>query len=470
MTTDIASEIVRGSELLNTILERTPTTRVVGFGIGASRTIGQLIRENHGSVQVICVADETTWSLAGTSITQSLADASIEEAGRIILPARPRPYADIDLVHRVRDALAASPGALPIAVGSGTINDAVKLASAELETPYWAVGSAPSMDGYTAAGASISKDGFKQNMPCPAPYGVVMDLDILKTAPQNMWASGFGDMIGKISALADWRVADAVGVESVDPWVWKLAEQSAVDALSNPAGVGSRSEAALPSLTVGLLMSGLAIQAYSSSRPGSGAEHMFSHLWEMEHVGLAYDPPLSHGAKVGVGSVLVAAFYDELLKLDLTSIDTAAISAGWPSLEEELAQVNVRHGDSPLRSVALSQLPKKYPAPAELERRLQAVIGAWPSLRGELRGLMKPAGEIRDHLVQARAYSHPSQIELGKVRVINDYLRLRSTRDRYTSFDLAAETGVLPTIVDTLFTPGGELADWPASSQENQET
>lgn len=467
MTTDTTSEIARGTELLDTVLERTPTTRVVSFGYGVSRDIGALIREHHGGVKVVCVGDETTWSVAGHSIAQSLADASIDEANRIILPARPRPYADIDLVHRVRDALAATPGAIPIAVGSGTINDAVKLASAELETPYWVVGSAPSMDGYTAAGASISKDGFKQNIPSAAPYGAVMDLEILKTAPQGMWASGFGDMIGKVSALADWRVADAVGVESVDHWVWYLAEQSTINALSNPAGVGNREETALPSLTVGLLMSGLAIQAYNSSRPGSGSEHMLSHLWEMEHVGLENDPPLSHGAKVGVGSFLVAAFYDELLNRDM-SIDIDTIVSGWPSLDEELARVNALHGDSPLRGVALTQLPKKHPEPAELERRLQAAVAAWPTLRGELRGLMRPAGEIRDDLIQAKAFSHPQQIGLGPARIKNDHLRLRSTRDRYTSFDLAAETGLLQGIVDTLFGSGGALADWPGSSQENQ--
>lgn len=468
MTTDIATEIARGTELLDRILERTPTTRVVSFGHDTARTVGHLIGEHHGPVQVVCIADDTTWAIAGDTIAQSLVDASLNEANRIVLPARPRPYADSDLVRRVRDALASTPGALPIAVGAGTINDVVKLASAELERPYWVVGSAPSMDGYTAAGASISKDGFKQNVPCPAPYGVVIDLDIVATAPQIMWASGFGDMIGKISALADWRIADAIGVEPVDPWVWELAEQSALGALSDPAGIGSRSEAALPSLAVGLLMSGLSIQAYNSSRPGSGAEHMFSHMWEMEHLGLDFDPPLSHGAKVGIGSVLVAAFYDALLELDLTTIDKGRISSTWLSIDDELARVNALHGYSPLRSVAASQLPQKYPDPGELERRCTAAVLAWPALRTELRSFMKPVAEIRNRLVQAKAFAHPAQVGLDKARIVNDYLRLASTRNRYTSFDLAAETGVLTTIVDTLVGPGGAMEIWPASFQGHE--
>ncbi|WP_182353299.1 sn-glycerol-1-phosphate dehydrogenase [Flaviflexus huanghaiensis] len=459
MTTDAANEIAQGTELLDKVLERTPTTRVVSFGYDTALNLGALIREHHGPRSVVCVADETTWAAAGDRVGQSL--SSLDQVNRIILPARPRPYANIDLVHQVRDALAQTPGALPIAVGSGTINDAVKLAAAELETPYWVVGSAPSMDGYTAAGASISKDGFKQNLACAAPYGVIMDLHILKTAPQIMWASGFGDMIGKISAIADWRIADVVGVEPVDPWVRELAERSALNALSDPSGVGARAESALPSLTVGLLMSGLSIQAYNSSRPGSGAEHMFSHLWEMEHVGLDFDPPLSHGAKVGIGSVAVAALYDELLQLDLTAMNIPERVSHWPSIEEALERVDALHSTEALRNVAASQLPKKHPEPHELERRLRAAVAAWPSLRAELRRLMKPADEIRDSLVKAGAHHHPHQVGLNKDRIRVDYLRLRSTRERYTSFDLAEETGVLPDIVSTMFGPGGIWNEWP---------
>lgn len=460
----IQSAVDAGNELLARILERTHTTRVVSFGYGTARGTGDLITVEHGDMPVVCVADETTWAIAGDAVTQSLVDAGLDEANRVILPARPRPYAAIDLVDRVRTALANSPGALPIAIGSGTINDAVKLAAAQLERPYWVVGTAPSMDGYTAAGASISKDGFKQNMPCAAPRGVVMDLNILQSAPQNMWASGFGDMIGKISALADWRVADALGVESIDPWIWDLAAQSVENALADPKGVGESSEEALPSLVVGLLISGLAIQAYNSSRPGSGAEHMFSHLWEMEHVGLDWDPPLSHGAKVGVGSHLVAAFYDELLQKDLSAIDIDALIDSWPSLEHELYLSDKRHGDSPLRGVAHSQLPVKYPSREELRLRLETVVKQWESLRDELRGLMRPADEIHHNLVQARAYHHPAQISRTRDQVVNDFLRLRTSRNRYTSFDLAAEAGVLAEIVDDLGQVSKVLGDWPAST------
>ena len=74
-------------------------------------------------------------------------------------------------------------------------------------------------------------------------------------------------------------------------------------------------------------MSGLAMQAAQSSRPASGAGHQFSHTWEMEGHGLDWEPPLSHGMKVGVGTVASLAIWEEALKIDMDALDVEAIVA-----------------------------------------------------------------------------------------------------------------------------------------------
>ena len=74
------------------------------------------------------------------------------------------------------------------------------------------VGTAASMDGYTAYGASITKDGNKQTFDCPAPLGMVLDSNIAAAAPAKLSASGYADLIAKIPAGADWMLADAVGL------------------------------------------------------------------------------------------------------------------------------------------------------------------------------------------------------------------------------------------------------------------
>ena len=89
-------------------------------------------------------------------------------------PATPTLYAGLrehqTLIEALRDV-----DATPVAVGSGTLNDIVKRAAHELERPYLCVATAASMDGYTAFGAAITKEGYKQTMtarrrgPCRRP-------------------------------------------------------------------------------------------------------------------------------------------------------------------------------------------------------------------------------------------------------------------------------------------------------------
>src|SRR4029077_17844815 len=105
--------------------------------------------------------------------------------------------------------------AIPIAVGSGTINDLTKLAAHHAGRSYLCVATAASMDGYTAFGASITYQGSKQTFDCPAPAAVIADLDIICAAPGDMNAWGYADLLAKVTAGADWLLADALGIEPI---------------------------------------------------------------------------------------------------------------------------------------------------------------------------------------------------------------------------------------------------------------
>jgi len=179
-----------------------------------------------------------------------------------------------------------------------------------------AVATAASMDGYTAFGASITHHGSKQTFDCPAPCAVLADLEVIAAAPAPMNAWGYADLLAKNVAGADWILADAAGIEPVDPDVWETVQGRLKDWISDPSGVARNDLGALANLIDGLLMSGFAMQAHQTSRPASGAEHQFSHLWDMQdhtHDGVAP----SHGFKVGVGTLASAALHEDLLAHDL---------------------------------------------------------------------------------------------------------------------------------------------------------
>ena len=90
-----------------------------------------------------------------------------------------------------------------VAVGSGVINDSVKFVTSRTGLPYIIVATAPSMDGYVADGAPIISQGYKYSPVAHLTYGLIGDTDILQTAPQDLIQAGFGDVVGKITAIAD---------------------------------------------------------------------------------------------------------------------------------------------------------------------------------------------------------------------------------------------------------------------------
>ncbi len=408
------------------------------------------------------VADENTWAVAGEQVRASLQQAGVELAEPLVLPAVPTVYAGYENVERAREHLRTRDG-VAVVVGSGTLNDLVKLASAELERPYLVVATAASMDGYAAYGASITVDGFKITRYCPAPVAVVADHRVLAAAPGRLTATGVGDLIEKVPAGADWILADALGVEPITDRVWQLVQGPLRASIADPDALAAGEVAAISRLADGLLMSGLAMQANQSSRPASGAGHQFSHLWEMEGLGLDWEPPLSHGMKVGLGTISLCALYEVLLRRDLSALDVEAAVAAWPSWEQ--TEAGVRGADLPaaVTEAAVAQVREKYVGAEALRARLQALVERWPVLAERLRAQLLPAADIEHRLQVVGAVTHPAQIGVDLDRFRSTYTRARLIRSRYTLLDVLAEANLLEECVAELFAPGGFWAErpWP---------
>ena len=283
-----------------------------------------------------------------------------------------------------------------------------------------------------------------------------LDLTVMAAAPQVMTASGYGDLLGKIPAGADWILSDVLGIEAIDQGVWELVQGPLRGAVSRPAELAVGDVSATGELVEGLLMSGLAMQAHQSSRPASGAEHQFSHLWEMEGHGVDITPRrLSHGFKVGIGTVAIAALYERLLARDLTGLDIDAAVAAWPTREEMETGVRELHPDPRLVEETVVQALAKWLPPERLRVRLELLVAVWPELSVRLREQLLPAAELQGMLRAVGAPAHPQDIGLGWGRFRETYVRAQMIRKRYTVLDLALETNLLGELVEELFAPDG---------------
>ena len=199
-----------------------------------------------------------------------------------------------------------------IAVGSGTIHDITRYCAYKKGIPFVSCPTAASVDGFCSSVAAMTWDGFKKTLEAVAPKIVIADLDVISKAPMFLARSGFGDMIGKFIALADWEIAHTLTNEYFCSSIYDMTISAAKDTANNAEAIKNGSIDAYEKLTYGLLMSGLAMQMLGNSRCASGAEHHISHLIEMQPVGLGAKSDALHGEKVGVGTMLACGEYHRL--------------------------------------------------------------------------------------------------------------------------------------------------------------
>ena len=149
-------------------------------------------------------------------------------------------------------------------------------------------------------------------MPGVAPVFVLADTDIIKEAPLYLALSGAGDIFGKYTALADWKIAHALTGEYFCPVIEKMTRQAVEAVYSCCRGLKTGDAAAFEQLTYALILSGLAMQLMGNSRPASGCEHHISHLIEMGPAAFDFRSDALHGEKVGVGTILASRVYHRL--------------------------------------------------------------------------------------------------------------------------------------------------------------
>lgn len=437
-------------------LKHTTDTKACVIGPGASAAAAKMFADLFPDAKkAIVIEDPRTRKAAGERVERLLAEAGVECSRHVLCPDGDFFHAEYKWIDEVREAIGAS-GAIPVAVGSGTINDIVKRSSEEVGVRYMVVGTAASMDGYTSFGAAITKDGMKQTLACKAPLGCIVDSTVAANAPKEMVASGYADLIAKIPAGADWILADAIGSEAIHPAAWKFVQDPLRDSLSNPEGAASGDVAATEKLCSGLVMSGFAMQAMNSSRPASGTEHQVSHYWDMEDLSLG-GVPVSHGFKVGIGTLISTKTLEFLLSKDLSNFDVESAVAKWPSDFESVAATFPKvFGNRPahIKRAGL-EYPKKFPSRDGLRAELVAIKKSWPELSARIRAQIMPFDEVRECLRKAGAPYEPEMIGISRARFRETYAGVPYMRARYFSLDLVERLGLMSELLDCLFGAGG---------------
>lgn len=197
-----------------------------------------------------------------------------------------------------------------VAVGSGVINDIGKILAKTAGKNYIIVATAPSMDGYASATSSMSLDGLKVSVNSRCADVIIGDTDILKNAPLHMLKAGLGDMLAKYVSICEWRIANLITGEYYCEEVAALVRSALKKCTDNAVGLLNRDEEAVEAVFEGLVICGVAMAYAGISRPASGIEHYFSHIWDMR--GLEFGTTVDlHGIQCAYGTLLAIKLYEQ---------------------------------------------------------------------------------------------------------------------------------------------------------------
>jgi len=215
-----------------------------------------------------------------------------------------------------------------VGVGGGRSIDTAKLAADRSGVPFVSVPTAASHDGVASNRASIRDGGGSStSVSAEAPLAVVADTAVIADAPERLMKAGCADIVSNKTAVLDWGLADRLRGEYRSGYASTLSEMTARIMIKNADSIRPGLEESAKIVVKGLISSGVAMSIAGSSRPASGAEHMFSHALD----GLAPGAAL-HGEQCGVGSILTMYLHNG----DWVAIREALESLGAPTTAEGL--------------------------------------------------------------------------------------------------------------------------------------
>ncbi len=280
--------------------------KAVEIGRGALENLPMLTDAEH----ILLLSDQNTYAVCGERVI-SLLGGRIENAlcydtgGELLVPNEASVAKADELITDKTD--------LVLGIGSGVINDICKYSSFGRSIPCGIIATAPSMDGFASSGAAMIFDGMKITFTTHAPELILADTDILATAPDHMIAAGYADIIGKYSALNDWKLSNLVNGEYLCPFVYELVMQKTNETVALADALCGKDPDALAELTENLILIGVCLTLLSTTRPGSGSEHHLSHYFEI--TGLINDRPyFLHGTDVGYSTIVTAAMRERICK------------------------------------------------------------------------------------------------------------------------------------------------------------
>lgn len=402
---------------------------------GAIAQLPQLLAQCGGKKPFL-LSGPATFAAAGDRVCSTLEEAGIPYC-KYIFPTSPVPPTE----HSVGSAVMHFDFSCDviIGIGSGVINDIGKILANTTGRTYIIVGTAPSMDGYASASSSMERDGLKVSLDSTCPWAVVGDLDVLCQAPMHMLQAGLGDMLAKYVSLCEWRIAHILVDEYYCPVVAALVETALDRCVRAGNGLIRREPEAVKAVMEGMVIAGMAMKYAGLSRPASGMEHYFSHIWDMRSLAFGTGADL-HGIQCGVATLLSLKIYEFIRTLQ-PDRETAQQSVARFSQEDWNRQLLEFIGPGAQAMILGEVKEGKY----DLQKhalRLERIFEVWPQIQAEVNKL--PSYEqIHAFLTELGAPVSAGDFGVSDDQIRTSFTMTKDIRDKYIASRLLWDLGQL---------------------------
>jgi glycerol-1-phosphate dehydrogenase [NAD(P)+] len=392
--------------------------------------------EKLGLSRFTLVADQNTWPVLGESISVALKQQGYD-VNTIVLTGQ-EILADEYYIVQVL-VRATKEDRTYIAVGSGTLTDIVRFVSSRTKASFISIPTAPSVDGFTSASSSLALGRMKQTILGQSPSAIFADLPTLCAAPRPMIAAGFGDMLGKFTALADWQLGRLLWDEPYDEQIARRTRKAVQGCVDSVQTIGQASSEGVQGLMNGLIESGLCMMEAGYSRPAAGAEHYLSHFWETKLL-RENRPAILHGAKVGVACVLVAQAYEELKHISRQDVTTRLRASALPNRAQEIKRIETAYGPI-AEDIAAIQAPFLDLTERGFELLKQKIVDHWAEIQ-QIAARVPSAQELTAWLKTVGGATTPAMLGLDDAEVALALDVAHYFRNRFTVIKLNRILGI----------------------------
>ncbi len=345
---------------------------------GALEKLPEVIAELGEFKKIVMVCDYNTYEVAGKRAEDICNFSTVIRLNPVGLHPTEKAVATVDTGLETD---------LLVAVGSGTIHDITRYVAFTRGINFVSVPTAASVDGYVSNVAVMTWCGTKKTLPAVPPIAMVADTNIIANAPYELTASGIGDMIGKYTALFDWRYAHMITGEYICDRIIDMEEAALCEVVDNLEAIKAQDVESIEALMYALVLSGLAMQMVGNSRPASGAEHHISHFIEMGV--MVKDNEAYHGEKVGVATALVVERYFDVLSKPLSKSDLLT------SPESNESVLKARFGD-----LADELIKENTPDPL-LKVDKKVLLEKWSDIQKLAADTLPTAEKVREYLASS---------------------------------------------------------------------